>query len=340
MERKKKPKSRGNGQGTAYKRGDRWQAVVTRYENGRRIAKTKSGFLRKKDALDWCAQNATFADIGTNRTFAQVYNEWSDMHYQHITRNRMNSLTKAYSRCGMLYSMNFRDIGVRHIQAVIDDAPETYYLRRNVKDLIGSMSDYAITAGYATTNYASLVKLPSKKTPVKNPFSIQEIDNLWEAYHAGDDFAALPLILIYTGMRYGELATIKPENIHLEEGYMMGGIKTEAGKRGEILLLPVIRPLVEKYLLPDNSVAKYSSSTFSNRFKACLERCGCSEHTPHECRHTTATILAKAGVQPAIIKEIMRHTDYTQTLEYTHIDRGTKMEAITNALHTKHPECQ
>jgi hypothetical protein len=56
-------------------------------------------------------------------------------------------------------------------------------------------------------------------------------------------------------------------------------------------------------------------------------------YTIHECRHTTATALAKAGAQPAVIAEIMRHTSYSQTLEYAHIDRETKIKAITPALH-------
>lgn len=49
--------------------------------------------------------------------------------------------------------------------------------------------------------------------------------------------------------------------------------------------------------------------------------------------------IEKAGVQPAIIKEILRHASYAQTIEYTHIDRQTKLDAlksITPNLHPKH----
>ena len=38
--------------------------------------------------------------------------------------------------------------------------------------------------------------------------------------------------------------------------------------------------------------------------------------------------LAKKGVQPAIIQAIMRHTKYSQSAEYTHIDRQTKIDAL------------
>ncbi|MFR8294834.1 MAG: hypothetical protein ACLVAU_11750 [Ruminococcus sp.] len=36
--------------------------------------------------------------------------------------------------------------------------------------------------------------------------------------------------MIYTGFRIGEVFTILKENVHLDEGYIIGGIKTEAGK--------------------------------------------------------------------------------------------------------------
>ena len=36
--------------------------------------------------------------------------------------------------------------------------------------------------------------------------------------------------MIYTGLRPTELLEIQTENVHLDEKYMAGGMKTEAGK--------------------------------------------------------------------------------------------------------------
>lgn len=52
----------------------------------------------------------------------------------------------------------------------------------------------------------------------------------------------------------------------------------------------------------------------------------------HECRHTTATMLAKSGVQPAIITDIMRHTSYTQTMDYTHTGREDMIKGIEKII--------
>lgn len=319
---------RANGEGTVYKRGKTYRAEFRWTEVDGVHVKGKGGFETKKAALDWLAANRDRGSLQIFRTFAQVYDEWSDLHYAEISDKKVVAYKAAFKKCGVLHSVAWRDIGIRHLQTQINACEGGFYSKRTLKDLFSLMSQYAILCGYGDKNYATELKLPPKQTPHKEPFSIEDVDRLWFAYRRGDDFAGKILIMIYTGMRYGEISTIKPENIHLDKGYMMGGIKTVAGKEGEILIIDKIKPLVEKLMLPTNSVGELSTEGFRKAFNACLKRAGCEEHKPHECRHTTATLLAKEGVQPAIIKEIMRHASYQQTLEYTHIDRETKLQAL------------
>lgn len=323
----RKPKRRGNGQGTVYKRGRTYTACATRYEQGQRLVKTKGGFERKKDAVDWLA-TVSFSVPKTSKTFQQIYDEWSGIHYPTIVKKKRQIYEAAYNKSEKLHTMKWSEIGLRHFQEVVNSAKETYYPRRDIRVLFSLMSQYAIVSGYSDFNFAPLIKLPLKEKPHKVPFSDAEIASLWKGYESGDDFAGAVLIMIHTGMRYGEISTIDPNNIHLEESYMIGGIKTEAGKEGEILLLNEIKPIIKDLLLPVNKLNAMSDTTFRQKFNAALNRCGCETHTIHECRHTCATLLAKAGVQPAVIKEIMRHTSYAQTIEYTHIDRNTKLAAL------------
>ena len=330
----KTPKKRGNGQGSVYKRGNVWEAAATRYEGTNRIVKRKSGFKKKKDALDWLST----VKFSTNRatiTFEQLYKEWSALHYPTIAASKSKAYVTSYKKASALYNMKWNDIGLRHMQSVVNSLKETYYPRKYMKTMLSMMSKYAIVAGYSDRDFTANIKLPPMEKPHKVAFSDEEINALWNDYNAGNDFTGAILLMIYTGMRYGELSDIRPENVHIEESYLMGGKKTAAGKEGEILLLDIVKPIAQK-LLVDGGLPKMSSDVFRRTFNRTLERCQCRRHTIHECRHTTATALAKAGVQPAVIKEIMRHSKYSQTIEYTHIDRETKLKELQKLDRTTH----
>lgn len=322
-------KKRGNGQGTVYKRGKTWTAVHTTYRNGKRLTSTKGGFQTKKAALEWLATPSK--PTASSITFQQLYEEWNPTHFPTVTKKRVQILEAAYRKCEALHDEYWKDISIKEMQSTVEALPELYYVRKNVKALLAAMGEYAIIAGYAEKSFAQYIKLPPEPVPNKTPFSAEEVDALWKDYRSGNAFTGAILIMIYTGMRYGELVNIKPEDIHIEDGFMKGGIKTTAGKTGEILLIDEIKPIV-KTLMMDEQLKEFSDTTFKKKFNAALKRAGCGKHTPHECRHTTATLLAKKGVQPAIIQSIMRHTKYSQSAEYTHIDRQTKIDALSSII--------
>ena len=333
-----KTKQRGNGTGTVYKRGNSYRAQLTRYEGGKRLTKTKSGFRTKREAYEWCALNSSFAVEHTSPTFAQVYNEWSAAHYSTISEKKANSYKHVYESSTALYGKKFNEIGIRHFQAIVNEQKDSYYARKLYKSVYSMMSDYAVRCGYTAVNYAELIELPKMSKPDKRPYTPEEVEKVIDYYNrTGNLFAGSALIMIFTGMRWGEISTIKPEHIHVDEGYLTGGIKTDAGKQGEILLIPEIRPIVRALMLPENRIAAYTSEGFRKGYNKMLADAGVDRHTVHECRHTTATMLAHVGVQPAIISAIMRHTSYTQTMEYTHVAREIKTKNLQK-IYTREEE--
>lgn len=72
-----------------------------------------------------------------------------------------------------------------------------------------------------------MYKPTAEKRAKRKPFTKDEIKTLFN-----DDTIESKLILtyIYTGMRPIELLTIQRESIHIEERYIIAGVKTEAGK--------------------------------------------------------------------------------------------------------------
>lgn len=57
--------------------------------------------------------------------------------------------------------------------------------------------------------------------------------------------------MIYSGLQPTELLEILPENVHLDEKYMVSGMKTEAGKDRMIPLNNKIIPLVKNRYDPN-----------------------------------------------------------------------------------------
>ena len=324
---------RGNGQGTAIKTGKTWRAVIQHYEDGRRYQKTKRGFKTKKAALEWCAVNSSWAVTDAAVSFADVYKEWSASHYPTISEKRRQQYKHVYEVSKSLHDMRMKDIGVRHFQAQLNMQKNTHATRKMFRQVYSMMSDYAIRAGYISTNYAKLCELPPETKPIKRAFTESEVKKMQDHYDKTHDLAAgAALIMIYSGMRWGEISTIQPSNIHLDEGYLIGGIKTDAGKHGEIILIDRIKPIVADLMLPTNRIGKLSSEGFRKAYNAMQEHLQIDRHTVHECRHTTATMLAKAGVQPAVISDIMRHTSYSQTMDYTHTGREDKIKGIEKMI--------
>jgi integrase len=60
------------------------------------------------------------------------------------------------------------------------------------------------------------------------------------------DYADTVLIMIYSGLRVGELFDIKDANIGFENDIMVGGSKTDAGKDRVIPIHPRIMPYIKK----------------------------------------------------------------------------------------------
>ncbi|HZZ86681.1 MAG TPA: tyrosine-type recombinase/integrase [Anaeromyxobacteraceae bacterium] len=61
----------------------------------------------------------------------------------------------------------------------------------------------------------------------------------------------------------------------------------------------------------------------------------------HDTRHTTATLLLKAGVPLAVVQKVLRHTDPAITAGvYGHLDMGDMLKAVNTLGSTVHPHLQ
>ena len=232
-----------------------------------------------------------------------------------------------------LHNMTFADIRKRHIQAVIDSSPLSHSSKSRMKVLCNKLFKYAIDQEIVTTNFAALVELPpAEQSEMHKPFTFAELDTL-----TADIGARIALILCYTDLHPTELIQIKTADVNLENRYMRGGIKNASSKNRVIpialKILPFIECLYTPYLLlsprdckPVLGYDRFREHLWNN---SPVLKSLPSKHTPHDGRHTCATLMDDADIPLKIKQLILGHSaqDIT-TRVYTHKTIQQLVDAI------------
>lgn len=292
------------------------------------------GFFEKRtEAMEALVEfNKKPFDLNAKKTtFAEVYEEWSDKAFKDLSANSVRVYKTAYKKCEALHAIPFSELRTRHLQDVIDGIASASATKQ-VKLVLGLLYKHAMKHEIADKDYSKLVDLPKaeKKQPPKT-FTKEEIDRLWEM--EGNRYAEMILILLYTGMRVGELLILKNENIHLSDRYMVGGIKTPAGENRIIPIHAKIAHLIEKNM-SDEETLYYSRAktpilyeTLRKKLVELFDGLG-MKHTAHDTRHTFISQCERLNLNALSVKRIVGHADGSITEHYTHKEAGDLIEAI------------
>ena len=238
--------------------------------------------------------------------------------------------------------MKFAEIKLAHLQNVVDESGKNTPTLKNLKILFGLMWDYAVINEIVTQDkrdmirYIDISKPGNPNSHSREPFKKTEIKMLWSAKDS-NIYMSVVLILIYTGLRIGELLDLKKEDVHLNKRWFyVRESKTDAGIR-EVPIAEKIVPLFEYWLLrdceylictPENEHFLYRNY-YDSYWTPLMNSLSLDKHRPHDTRHTCISLLTEAGVDERIIKKIVGHKGQgvTETV-YTHIELPYKLEAI------------
>jgi integrase len=189
-------------------------------------------------------------------------------------------------------------------------------------------------------------------------FTIPEIRRVLET--ANDEWKSLIFFGLYTGQRLGDLARLTWQNVDLAREE----IRFVSRKTGRTMIIPIAPPLraqIEKLPTGDDphqpfhprafaSVEKSGGvKTLSRQFYELLAdtglttpkahrqsddapgRDGPRELSPisfHSLRHTATSLMKNAGINAAVVMDIIGHESKAISEHYTHIDEDTKRKAI------------
>lgn len=319
-----------NGYGSVTKlsgnRRNPYMARVTlgRDDYGQLVRKTLGYYHTRKEALAALADyNRDPYDLSAEKvTFGDMYNQWITRYAQTVTPAIVSKYQYLYKQCAPIADKPIADLKLIQLQTLIDNTNLTPATLAQLKSLLNLVYKFAIKLDVIQTNYAERVdigKQPGTKNP-HVPFTPGEITTLWK--YADDPAIQLALILIYTGMRAGELFSMRTADVHIDDGYMVGGSKTDAGKNRIIPIHHKIMPLIKSLYNPDAPTLVYPSmsrNTYTYYFKTAMEKAGLPGHRTHDCRHTFASLMDAAGANRSALKRIMGHAggDVTDTV-YIH----------------------
>ena len=230
-------------------------------------------------------------------------------------------------------------IKTMHLQNVVNNC-KSASCQSQIKSVFCNLFRYAVANDLALKDYSASIKTQEQEaSTLHRPFTMDELGWLWQ--NVNKDTIKAILIQTYTGLRMSELAGILLENVHLKEQYMIGGVKTSAGKNRTIPIADCILPLVKHfYTISRFAHFKYlimpdlSRGLFANEGRLNMRRVyqkNFPTHTTHDARHTFVTLAENVGVRSSTIKKMVGHAGGNVTEDiYTHKTVDQLLEAVNS----------
>jgi integrase len=258
-----------------------------------------------------------------------------------LSRNKQTSYKIARKRIESIIAFPIDVLTLDDLQKVINTECDTYYPARDVKSLLSHLYKRAMASnsnrGRITQNLSEFLILPEMNEREAVPLTGAEVSLLWKSYESGDTFTGYILLMIYTGMMPGELMICKKDMVDLENCEIRGaGAKTKVRKKSAIIFPEFLKPVVSSLLdiritnsnTKNDKLLTMNKDNFYEYFYAAVEKAGIDnprnddgEHriTPYSSRHTYGTEAVRMGAHPAVIQQMLRHSNTKTQEKYTHL---------------------
>lgn len=270
----------------------------------------------------------------SSKTMRDVYEEWSERKYTEISDQNIKGYKAAWKLCEPIQNMRFVDIRIDHLQKLVDESGKNTPTLKKFKVMLKGLFDYAVIHGIITqdrniVSYLDISRAGNPNARSHTPFTTDQVDRLWEV-HESNEYYSIILMLIYTGLRIGELLDLEKKDVHLgERWFFVKESKTDAGIRS-VPIARKIMPFFEywynkndcPYLIstPDAQHFEYRNY-FDSYWKPLLKHIGMESHRPHDTRHTCISMLTAAKVDERFVQKIVGHKGQNVTQQvYTHLE--------------------
>lgn len=299
------------------------------------------------------------------KKISEWMDEWVDTYLPNIeetTKIGYKTKIKCYIKpaIGDIYLQSLRG---EHVQKMVNDMLARGLSAKNIRDTynnINAAMKKALVLRMIPYNPCEGVVLPKLKRYRAKVYNVNMIHHLLSVAEGTDMY--LPILLCVTaGLRRGELLALRWENVdfdnHLlkirsnmvrgEKDYVIKSPKTEAGIRDIRLgdeVMAVLRKERTKYandlfaegarfqnlgfVIRQEDGSPIRPDSMSQKWRRFLDEYKLPPIRFHDLRHSNATALIQAGVNPRVVQQRLGHSDVNITLNtYTHVLPEMDMEA-------------
>lgn len=304
-------------------------------------------------------------DLDNRMTVKDLYEKWSEEYFKNIKPASRRTITSAWAYCWQLYDMPARDIRARHIRGVIEHGSITVNdeirkpsanIKSRIKSLFNLMYDYAVEYEIVDKNYSRTFDIggninKEKSKATRSHISFTDHEMLVLEDNAGKvPYADIVLIQCYMGWRPQELGLLRISNVDLDNWFITGGMKTEAGTDRVVPIHEKIREYVKnayneaveidsEYLFNCLDAKTHKTGTiltydkYKVRFNKVVKELNLNpEHRPHDPRKQFVTMCKRNGVDEYAIKRMVGHS-IADITESTYTDRD--IDWLMTEIHKK-----
>lgn len=310
-----------------------------RYRSAIREARTK----RQAEQAEQKARNDVFekrwGDTG-KRNFAdfveKVYVPFAKSNKKGflVERSVLNALLREFGRLTLAEVTSDRVEQFKHSRATTRTIRDTLRSKATVNrdvSVLSAIFKLALRLGEVRDNPVSNVEwfknLPKRDRVLTDAEEVQLFATI------DPDIRAKVEILLYTGMRRGELFGLQWRDVDFENGFIW--LRPETTKTSKSRKIPMLSNVIAIFqsLKEGAGVSERNSPIFqgpptrATAFSAQLavecQRIGLQGISAHVLRHTYSTRCNRFGVDAFAQKETLGHSRLTQTADYTHQSNET-----------------
>ena len=329
-----------NGYGSVFKlSGNRrkpWCARITVgwTDEGKQQYKNIGYYEERSEAMIALAQyNNDPYDLDSNKiTFAEVYEKWSEEKFPKISDSNIRGYKTSFNKCSMLHNMKFKQIRKMHMQRIINENSQlSYQVRMKLKTLFSQLYQFGIENDIVEKDYSKFVEAGEQTTKlVRTPFSDAEIETLWR--NLDKPYVDSILIMIYSGMRVGELVKLNREDINFvdRECIVLG----KGNKQRKVYFDARTKIHLQRYLASrtDDNPALFVTlqkpynrlqiSGVEIRLRNLGRELNLNKVHPHKFRRTLATMAIDKGMPIEQVQQLLGHQSVDTTLQYAMVNQA------------------